>query len=127
LAVDTARVVAAIALGLAFLVAGGSKLAARESWASQARGLEAPSWSIPLVPWVELVLGAALVAQLGRRAMAVGAAALLVSFTVLIAARLREGKRPPCACFGAWSARPIGIGHVVRNAVLLSLALVAAS
>lgn len=79
-----------------------------------------------MLPWIELAIGAALVAQFGRRWAAVTAAVLLVAFTGLIAKRLAEGKRPPCACFGAWSAEPIGGKHIVRNAVLLVLAIVVA-
>jgi uncharacterized membrane protein YphA (DoxX/SURF4 family) len=117
--------VASVVLGVAFVVAGGSKLAAGEQWPAQARGLGAPQWSIPIVPWMELALGAVLVAQVARRAAAIAALAVLVAFTGLIVMRLREGRHPPCACFGAWSAKPLGVGHVVRNAVLAALAVVA--
>lgn len=124
---DIARIVAAVVVGGAFLVAGASKLAARDVWASQARGLGAPSLSIPVMPWVELVIGAALVAQFARQLFAVAALVLLIAFTVLIVVRLRAGQRPPCACFGAWSAKPIGAGHVARNLALLSAAAIAAT
>ncbi len=115
--------VASVLLGIAFVVAGGSKLAAGAAWPAQARGLGAPSWTVPLLPWVELVVGASLVTQLARRPAAIVAAVLLVAFTALIAVRLRQGRRPPCACFGAWSTRPIGALDLVRNAVLLALAV----
>ncbi|MFK7918058.1 MAG: MauE/DoxX family redox-associated membrane protein [Ilumatobacter sp.] len=118
-------VVAAVLLGAAFVVAGASKLAARDSWPVQARGLGAPAWTVPLVPWTELTIGALLVVQLWRPVMAVAAALLLVVFTALLVAKIAAGERPPCACFGAWSARPIGWGHVARNAVLLGLAVAA--
>lgn len=119
---STVAVVASIVVGLAFLVAGGSKLAAGPSWPAQAAALGAPSFVIPAVPWVELVIGAALVLQLGRPLAAIGAIVLLVVFSGLIALRLSQGRRPPCACFGAWSARPIGASHLLRNAALLVLA-----
>lgn len=119
---DTVALIASILLGCAFLVAGGSKLAAAESWPNEARGLGAPGWSIPIVPWFELALGATLVVQAAPVPAALVAAGLLVLFTALIVARLREGARPPCACFGAWSSRPLGPGHVMRNAALLALA-----
>jgi len=48
---------------------------------------------------------------------------LLLLFTALISKRLSEGRRPPCACFGAWSAKPIGPEHLARNAALLVLAV----
>jgi hypothetical protein len=46
----TAAVVASVVVGVAFVVAGASKLAAGPSWPVQARGLGAPDWSIGLVP-----------------------------------------------------------------------------
>ena len=121
----TIGAVAAVALGLSFLLAGGSKLAAGQAWPSQAKGMGAPAWVVPVLPWGELALGAALVTLLVRRPAAAVAIVLLVAFTTLIVLRLREGRHPPCACFGAWSAKPLGPGHVVRNVVLLAIAVVA--
>lgn len=120
---NTVALVASIALGLAFLVAGGSKLAAGPEWLAQARGLGAPDVVIPFVPWLELVVGAVLVSQLAPVVSAIVALVLLAVFTVLIAVRLSEGQRPPCACFGAWSAKPIGPSHLARNGALMLLAV----
>jgi uncharacterized membrane protein YphA (DoxX/SURF4 family) len=124
--VSTISAVAAVIVGAAFVVAGASKLAARDTWPAQARGLGAPGWTVPIVPWFELVVGALLVAQVARSAMAIVAIGLLTVFTVMIVAKLRKGEHPPCACFGAWSAKPIGGGHIVRNLVLIAVAVVAA-
>lgn len=118
--------IAAVIVGAAFVVAGASKLAARDTWPAHAAGLGAPSWTVPIVPWFELVVGALLVVQVARPLMAAIAIALLAVFTVMIVGRIREGQRPPCACFGAWSAKPIGAGHVVRNLALIALGVVAA-
>jgi uncharacterized membrane protein YphA (DoxX/SURF4 family) len=117
-------VVASVLLGLAFVVAGGSKVAAGPAWPDQARGLGAPSFVIPVVPWFEIVLGAILIVQLAPVAAGVVALATLLVFTGLIARRLAQGHHPPCACFGAWSAKPLGPGHLVRNGVLIVLAVV---
>jgi uncharacterized membrane protein YphA (DoxX/SURF4 family) len=119
--VSGVSLVASLLLGAAFVVAGGSKLAAGPAWAAQAAGLGAPSVAVPVVPWLELAVGAALVAQLLEPLPALVAIVLLVAFSTLIAQRLREGRRPPCACFGAWSASPIGPGHLARNGVLILL------
>jgi uncharacterized membrane protein YphA (DoxX/SURF4 family) len=123
--VSVVAVVASVALGLVFVVAGASKLAAGAAWHQQATDLGAPRWAIRVVPWLELVVGALLVVQVARRPLAGVALVLLLAFTALIVLRLREGRRPPCACFGAWSARPLGPGHVARNAVFVALAVVA--
>jgi uncharacterized membrane protein YphA (DoxX/SURF4 family) len=120
-------IVASVLLGVAFLVAGGSKIAAGESWPEQARGLGAPRLVVPVVPWVEIVLGAVLVVQVARRAAALVALVLLLAFTVLIVRRLAQGRHPPCACFGAWSAKPIGWRTVARNLMLMALAVIALS
>ena len=118
-------VVASVLLGVTFLVAGGSKIAAGEQWPDQARGLGAPAVVIPVLPWFEIALGAVLVVQVSRVAAAVIALAVLVAMTALVVRRLGRGEHPPCACFGAWSAKPLGWGHVVRNGMLMALAVVA--
>ncbi|HEX4982680.1 MAG TPA: MauE/DoxX family redox-associated membrane protein [Ilumatobacteraceae bacterium] len=124
---DSVGIVAAIVLGAAFVLAGATKLAAGRTWPAQAAELGAPAWSIRPLPWVELVLGAVLVSNLDRRPASIVALVLLLVFSTLVIARLREGRHPPCACFGAWSARPLGPGHLVRNGVLVVLAVVAAA
>ena len=75
--------------------------------------------------WVELVTGALLVAQAARPVPALVALALMLAFTVLIVRRLAAGEHPPCACFGAWSARPLGWWHVARNLALIGLSVLA--
>lgn len=116
---------ASVLLGVVFVVAGASKIALGARWPAQARDLGAPGWAAAVVPWLELAVGAALIVQLVEPVPAVVAIVLLLSFTGLIAIRLAEGKRPQCACFGAWSAKPIGPGHIARNAGLLVLGLLA--
>lgn len=122
---DVVAVVAAVLVGLAFLVAGGTKLAAGETWLGQAADLGVPRPVAAVVPYFEIALGALAVAQVARPVTAGAAALALIAFTLLIVVRIGQGKRPPCACFGRWSASPIGAGHVARNAVLIVLAGVA--
>ncbi len=116
-------VVASILLGLVFLVSGGSKIAAGPAWPEQARALGAPMFVVPVLPWVEIVLGAILAMQLAPMVAAAAALVLLVGFTALIVRRLMQGRHPPCACFGSWSAKPLGAGHVARNAGFIVLAI----
>jgi uncharacterized membrane protein YphA (DoxX/SURF4 family) len=118
--------VAALVVGLAFVAAGASKIAAGPTWPATAREMGAPEFSIAFVPWIELAVGASLVTRLARPWPALAAVVLLVAFTVLIVVRLSAGQRPSCACFGAWSAQPLGRIHVVRNLILIALALLAA-
>ena len=121
----TGALVASILLGVVFLVSGGSKIAAGPAWPEQARGLGAPSFVVPLLPWFEIVLGAVLVMQLAPVLAAAVALVVLVGFTALIVRRLSQGQHPPCACFGTWSTKPLGRGHVLRNVGFIVLAVVA--
>ncbi|SRR6056297_736540 len=121
----TVGLVASIVLGLVFLVSGASKVAAGRAWPQQARDLGAPAIVVPALPWAEIVLGAVLVAQVAPVAAATCALAVLVAFTALIVRRLAQGRRPPCACFGSWSAKPLGPGHVVRNVGFMTLGVLA--
>lgn len=121
---DVAGVVASIVLGGLFLLAGASKVAAGEAWPRQARELGAPAPVVPFLPWLEISVGALLASQLAPAPVAIVAIVILVAFTALIVGRLAQGRRPPCACFGAWSAKPIGPSHVARNVAMIALAVV---
>ena len=121
---DFAWVCAAI-VGSVFVWAGATKLQARRAWAAQARDMGAPPWVIPFVPFVELVLGAALVLGWWPRVTTVVGIFVLVAFTALIVTNLLRGNRPACACFGVRSARPISWLFVARNVVFVGLLLVA--
>ena len=123
---DTVARIAAIVLGAVFVVAAVSKMIAGTAWLAQARELGAPTPVATALPAVELALGALLVVGIGAPLVAIAAVALLVVFSVAIARQLVDGRHPPCACFGAWSQRPLGEGHLVRNAGLILLAVVAA-
>ncbi|MEY2580243.1 MAG: hypothetical protein QOE09_92 [Ilumatobacteraceae bacterium] len=120
-------VVAGVLLGAVFLAAGVTKIASAQQWRTQSADLGVPPRIAETVPFVEVVVGALLVAQIARREVALVAAAMLLAFTVLLVVRLRQGRRPPCACFGQWTTKPIGWGNVARNAVFLILAIVLAS
>jgi len=115
---------AAVVLGIVLLVAGIAKRADR-GWRQDAAALGTPAWAIPVLPWFEMLLGAVLVSGLARPAAAALAGLVLLAFTGLLIVNLARGRRPQCACFGASSRRPIGPGSLVRNLVLLALAVIA--
>ena len=119
---STVGVIASVLLGAVFVVAGASKLAAGEQWRTDASNLGAPDVAAVSVPWIELVIGALLIVQLWVPWPALAAALMLVAFSTLLAVRMRDGDRPSCACFGQWSASPIGPAHLARNAAFLALA-----
>ncbi len=81
-----------------------------------------------MVVAVEFFIVAALITGSAVRSWSVlfpvftGAAALLVVFTAAITLSLSRGERAPCHCFGR-SAAPLGVPQVVRNVLLLGIAL----
>jgi uncharacterized membrane protein YphA (DoxX/SURF4 family) len=117
--------IASVVVGLVFVVAGASKLAAGHRWPAQARDLGAPRWVAVALPWAELVVGALLVVQLFVPWPAIAAMVMLLGFSTLLAIRMQDADRPSCACFGQWSDSEIGVGHLARNGVFLALAVLA--
>jgi uncharacterized membrane protein YphA (DoxX/SURF4 family) len=118
-------VAAAVIVGIVLVVSGALKLAS-PSWPAQARRLGTPGWLVPVVPVVEIVLGALVATGVASPGPAWAAVAVLAGFTALLVAHLARGDRPPCACFGRLSERPISWWSVARNVVLITLALLAA-
>jgi hypothetical protein len=118
---------AAIALGIVLLLSGALKVAGWRTWRAQSARLGVPRVVAVAVPILELVLGALLVVDLGRRVAAIVAAGVLVAFSIVLARVLLRHDKVPCACFGALSRREVGPGALVRNGVLIALAIVAAA
>ncbi len=112
-------------MGTVLLLAGAFKLGQR-AWPTAASEFGAPRWVIGGLPWLELVLGGLLMAQVGGRWTAAAAAALLAVFTMAVALRLRSVERVPCGCFGETSPEPVGVDTLVRNIVLTAMAAVGA-
>lgn len=117
---------ARIAVGVVLLVAGVAKLC-QPAWPATAAAFGAPSWMAPALPWAEVVLGALLVAGVGLPWTALAAAGLLTAFAVAVGLRVRRGDAVPCGCFGETSPQPVGRDTVVRNVLLVILALMAAA
>lgn len=123
---EAVGVIASVVLGAVFIYSGFLKLRDGPAWPRQAADMGVGRSVALVVPWVEVLLGGAIVSQLLRPWAAVSGGLLLVVFTALIVVRLLDGSRPPCACFGSRSNRPLGAGHLVRNFALLALAALAA-
>jgi methylamine utilization protein MauE len=121
-------------IGLVLIASAASKLRSRDAYAAfvgstralvPAAGRVTPAVAAATVA-AELGIALLLVPQATYRFAALAAVALLSAFTVALAAAVRRGVRTPCRCFGA-SAEPPGGVQLVRNAVLIVLAAVAAS
>ena len=112
-------------VGVIFIFAGVQKFIARELWPAQAKRLGAPSFAIPTVPYIEVVLGSLLIAGVATSAVLAASIVALSSFTVLLSLRLVAGDRPPCACLSFRSTKPIGWNNIVRNLMMLALLIAA--
>lgn len=113
-------------VGATFVYAGVSKLLAGREWPRAARALGVPALVAVVVMVAEIVVGLGVVlGDSWRNEFLVAAGSMLVAFTALLLVQLARGVRPPCACFGGASRRPIGARDIVRNVSLLLLVIVA--
>lgn len=71
----------------------------------------------------EAVVAACLVVNATALVASVAAVTLLSVFSALVVVSLSAGRRPPCNCFGSSSSAPIGMGTLVRNGVLVAMAV----
>ena len=117
-------VITSVILGGVMCIAGGSKIAMGKRWPVEAESLGAPKAIAPIVPWIEIALGALLIVQVQPEVVGALSLALLITFTLLIARQLQKGHRPVCACFGSWSSKPLSGKHIARNAGFIALALI---
>lgn len=111
-------------LDVTFAVAALGKMRNRRAVAAAAVGLGAPAWSAPLLVPTEVLV---VVLLLFMPVVGAGAAAaLLATFTVLVARVVRSKRSVVCGCFGARSDAPVTSTTVARNLGLLSLCVPAA-
>lgn len=113
----------ALLLAAVFVLAGAAKLARPAATATSfvALGVPAAPAAARAVPFVELLVAAALLAS--PRPGAIGALALLTPFTAVLARAVAAGSQTPCNCFGTARAEPVSWVDVVRNVMLGALAV----
>jgi uncharacterized membrane protein YphA (DoxX/SURF4 family) len=76
----------------------------------------------PLVPILELTVGAALLVSPSRTAAAAAGVVLLFTYAVAIGINLARGRRDlSCGCGGPHEERPIAVWMVWRNLILAAL------
>ncbi|RLV47653.1 hypothetical protein D9V37_15950 [Nocardioides mangrovicus] len=127
-----AVVLAPLAVGCALVAAGAAKV--RDPGAPTTaladlgvpdvlrRLLRRPRW----LPWLEVVLGLALLLPgPGFLVTAVLVAVLLAAYTVLVVRVVATGREAECDCFGGLGGGHVGAMTVVRNQLLLAAAVLA--
>ena len=118
--------VAAAIVGAVFVYAGVSKLLSGREWPKAAARLGVPRVVAYATMAAEIVIGLGMVlGDSWRAGFLYAGVVLLVLFTALLAVHMRGDERPPCACFGGATQRPIGARDIVRNVSLLVLSFVA--
>lgn len=118
------------AVALIMLLSGAAKLRSREDVGAVFTRLKVPRalaapWLARAFPWLELLLGLALLLPFPALRPLVGAAAvaLFTAFLVLVVRAKDDGVS--CGCFGEASAAPISRWTIVRNVLFLALAVLA--
>ncbi|MEC7899239.1 MAG: MauE/DoxX family redox-associated membrane protein [Actinomycetota bacterium] len=86
-------------------------------------GLPFPKLLSSLLPTVELLC--AVLLAIDPRSGGPCAVALLVAFTTLLVAQILSGNPQNCACFGSWSSKKISSWDLLRNAILITLGVLA--
>ncbi len=124
----TAGTLAQFALGVLFLAAALAKLGDLADFANQVNHYRIlPVAAVNLVamvtPWVELLAGLSLVLRVKPRAGALVVLALMLVFTVAVAAAWARGLDFRCGCFGKAGAQSIGARKFAENVALTLLAL----
>ncbi|WP_028926300.1 MauE/DoxX family redox-associated membrane protein [Pseudonocardia acaciae] len=118
-------------LALVFLAAVVSKVRSRAAFAEFAEPLRrlrlvSGSWVRPVAVAVVVAEAAVPVVLAVPATVTAGfvlAGAVLVVFMAAITVSMRRGTAVPCPCFGSAAATPLGARHVVRNALLLAVAV----
>ena len=118
-----------IAIGGVFIYAALPKIGDLESFAGQIHNYRL-LW-LPLenllamtLPWIELVIGLALVLGIRSRSGAMLATGLMAVFMVAIAQAVARDLNIDCGCFGTADATEAGVGRLVEDAGFLLLAVV---
>jgi uncharacterized membrane protein YphA (DoxX/SURF4 family) len=125
--VSVLALVSRIVLALVFVVAAVQKLRSRRaveaSMAALVGARLAPIAAVA-VPVAEVLLAVALLVFRESPVPALVAIVLLLGFTAVLVRAL--ARHEPCACFGGGASHtPVQPGAIVRNGVLLALAVLA--
>ena len=126
---ELVALIARVALAITFAISAVAKIRDADGARQAVRDFGVPASVAPLVATslapLELASAALLLTtDVGVTAGGLLALGLLAAFTVGIVTNLLRGKRVDCHCFGAMSTKPLSWWSVVRNSVMMALALV---
>ncbi len=116
-----------LVLGGLFIYAGAVKVLDPLDFAQDIRNYRLVGQSLSFIaaivlPWLEILAGAFLIAGLWRRGAALVITGLLVFFIVLTAVTMARGLDVDCGCFGSLS-RKSGWSVIIEDLAMLGLGL----
>ena len=116
-----------IILGGLFVYAGVTKALAPLDFAQNIRNYQIVGQSLSLIaaiilPWLEILAGAFLVAGIWKRGAALVISGLLVFFIVLTIVTMIRGLDVDCGCFGAMD-RKAGLSVILEDLAMLYFGL----
>lgn len=119
-----------ITIGLVFVVAALGKIGDLPWFAQELHNYRlTPAWAehplAMVMPWIELLAGLALVLGVRARAGAFIALAMMVVFTLVVAAAWARGLDFRCGCFGKAGSAAIGAKKFFENVGLTAIAALA--
>ncbi len=127
--IESLSAVAQCTLGATFILSALAKMQTSKTLPEAIRrftfyrlNVAAARFAAILLPLVELMVAAGLVAGFNLELFALASMALLLVFNAFIIAHLARGSRLPCHCFGD-GGTVIGGGTLMRNLLLMALAL----
>lgn len=113
---------ARLIIGVVLVAAGVGKLRSR-TWPALAVEMGTPKIVVLTLPAIEVMLGLALIVQLGGPLPSWIACAMFVAFTGVLVARYRKGDERPCNCFGRGKGMITRV-TIGRNALLIAVAAI---
>src|SRR5215471_16558474 len=117
---------ARLSLAFIFVLAGATKAADLVGARKTAISFGIPEKvAVPLgsaLPFLEMLIGLALLPINTAWLGAIGALGLLLVFAGAIAMKLAQGQAPDCNCFGQLHSRPVSWSVFARNLVLAAIA-----
>jgi putative oxidoreductase len=113
-----------LAIGLVFIIAAMSKVSDPGGFAHAVYNYHLlPLWALHpfalLLPWVELVIGAAMLAGIYRQGAALLAGLLTLLFMVAVASALARNLDISCGCFHTEGGSAVGLSLLFRDLALL--------
>jgi putative oxidoreductase len=119
-----------IAIGVVFAYAGLAKVGDLAGFAQQIHNFRmvpifAENVLAMTLPWIEIVAALALILCIRARSAAVLTTALLVVFTIAVAAAYFRGLDIECGCFGTSDAAQVGLKKLLENVGMIAVGAIA--